>query len=105
MVPKDIHKFALSTKSKLFDWSIMSFDMKNATIAFSKTMIEVLGTYMDKFLKVFVGDLNVHNLNWEVHLKHLQNVLTRLKEINLEFNPSKCEFAKSKLVFLGHEVN
>jgi hypothetical protein len=105
MVPKDIHKFALNTKSRLFDWIVMPFNMKNATITFSKIMIEVFGAYMHKFLKVFVGDLNVHNLNWEVHLKHPQYVLTRLKEINLELNPSKCEFARFKLVFLGHEVN
>jgi hypothetical protein len=79
--------------------------MKNATNTFSITMTKVFGTYMDKFLKVFVNDLNVHSLSWEEHLKHLQNVLMRLREVNLKLNPSKCEFAKSKLAFLGHEVN
>ncbi len=68
-------------------------------------MMEVFGTYMDKFLKVFVNDLNIHSLSWEEHLKHLQYVLMKLREINLKFNPSKCEFAKFKLVFIGHEVN
>jgi hypothetical protein len=29
----------------------------------------------------------------------------RLREVNLKLNPSKCEFAKSKLPVLGHEVN
>jgi hypothetical protein len=83
----------------------MPFGMKNATNTFSITIMEVFGTYMDKFLKVFVDDLNVHNLSWEEHLKHLQYVLMRLREIILKLNPSKCEFAKSKLAFLGHEVN
>jgi hypothetical protein len=49
MVSKDIHKFALNTKSRLFDWIVMPFDMKNATMTFSKTMTEVFGAYMDKF--------------------------------------------------------
>jgi hypothetical protein len=83
----------------------MPFDMKNATSTFSKTMMEVFGTYMDKFLKVFVDDLNVHSLSLEEHLKHLQYVLMRFKEVNFKFNPNKCEFAKSKLAFLGHEVS
>jgi hypothetical protein len=83
----------------------MSKGMKNATSTFSKTMIKVFGTYMDKFLKVFVDDLNVHNLNWEEHLKHFQYIFMKLREINLKLNPSKYEFAKSMLVFLGHEVN
>jgi hypothetical protein len=54
---------------------------------------------LDKFLKVFVDDLNVHSLSWEAHLKHFQYVLMKLREINLKFNRSKCEFAKSKLGF------
>jgi hypothetical protein len=68
-------------------------------------MTEVFKAYMDKFLKVFVDDLNVHNVDWEEHLKHLQYVLMRLREVNLEFNPRKCEFAKSRLTILGHEVS
>jgi hypothetical protein len=57
---------------------------------------------MDKFLKVFVNDLNVHIMIWEEHLEHLWFVLLRLKEINLKLNPRKCEFAKVILTFLGH---
>jgi hypothetical protein len=45
----------------------MPFNMKNATSTFSITMIKVFGEYMDKFLKVFVDDLNVHNTMWEIH--------------------------------------
>jgi len=29
----------------------------------------------------------------------------KLREVNLKLNPNKCEFVKSKLVFLGHEIN
>jgi hypothetical protein len=32
-------------------------------------------------------------------------VLMGLKEVKLEFNLGKCEFAKSTLTFLGHVVN
>jgi hypothetical protein len=102
---KNVHKSILITKLGLFDWIVMTFGMKNATSTFSRTMTEVFGTYMHKFLKVFVDDLNVHNLSWEEHLKHLQYVLMKLREINFKLNPSKCEFANFKLAFLGHEVN
>jgi hypothetical protein len=60
---------------------------------------------MDKFLKVFVDDLNVHNLIWEEHVEHLQYVHLRLREVNLKLNPNKCEFAKTNLTFLGHVVS
>jgi len=39
----------------------MPFGMKNATNIFFRTMIEVFGEFLDKFLKVFVDDLNIHN--------------------------------------------
>jgi hypothetical protein len=59
----------------------------------------------DKFLKVFVDDLNIHSENWEDHLQHLGAVLSRLREVNLKLNPSKCCFAAESIVFLGHVVS
>jgi len=79
---------------------------KNATIIFFHTMMtEVFGANMDKFLRVFVDDLNVHNLTWEEHIKHLWYVFMRLKEVNLKLNPNKWEFEKTNLTFLGHVVS
>ncbi len=40
----------------------MPFGMKNATSTFSNTITEVFGIFLDKFLKVFVDDFNVHNI-------------------------------------------
>jgi len=102
MAKENICKSTLITKFRSFDWTIMPFGMKNATSTFSKTMKEVFGVYMDKFLKVFVNDLNVHIMIWEEHLEHLWFVLLRLREINLKLNPKKCEFAKVIMTFLGH---
>jgi hypothetical protein len=83
----------------------MPFGMKNATNTFSKTMPKVFGEYLEKFLKVFVDDLNICNHSWEQHLAHLRFVLLKLREINFKLNPGKCEFVKISLTFLGHEVN
>jgi hypothetical protein len=59
----------------MFEWTIMPFGMKNATNTFSKTMTKVFGEYLNKFLKVFVDDLNIHSHSWEQHLEHLCFVL------------------------------
>jgi hypothetical protein len=52
-------------KSKLFDWIIVPFGMKMPQVPFQRPWQIVFGAYMDKFLKVFVDDLNVHNMSWE----------------------------------------
>jgi hypothetical protein len=59
----------------------------------------------DKFLKIFVDDLNVHNKTWAEHLQHLDVVFFKLREVNLKLNPSKCCFAAMSITFLGHVVS
>jgi hypothetical protein len=105
MALEDMGKTALVTKSGLFEWTVMPFGLKNATSTFTQTMTEVFKGFGDSFLKIFVDDLNVHSEEWQDHLQHLGVVLSRLREVNLKLNPSKCYFATGSVVFLGHVVN
>jgi hypothetical protein len=105
MAPEDMGKTALITKSGLYDWTIMPFGLKNATSTFTRTMTEVFKELGNSFLKIFVDDLNVHSEKWQDHLQHLGAVLSRLREVNLKLNPSKCCFAAGSIVFLGHVVS
>jgi hypothetical protein len=68
-------------------------------------MAEVFKDLGSRFLKVFVDDLNVHSKDWGEHLRHLDRVLCRLREVNLKLNPSKCCFATKTIIFLGHMVS
>jgi len=99
MAPKDMKKIALITKTRLYDWTIMPFGLKNATSTFTRTMSEVFKDLGSKFLKVFVDDLNVHSESWGEHLQHLDAVLCKLREVNLKLNPSKCCFAVKTITF------
>jgi len=105
MALEDMKKTALVTKTGLYDWIVMPFGLKNATSTFTRTMSLIFKELGDKFLKVFVDDLNVHSENWEDHLQHLEAVLSKLREVNLKPNPSKCCFTAETIVFLGHVVN
>jgi hypothetical protein len=105
MAPEDMGKTALITKSGLFEWTVMPFGLKNATSTFAQTMSKVFRDMGNSFLKIFVDDLNIHNVEWRDHLQHLEAVLSRLKEVNLKLNPSKCCFAVASVVFLGHIVS
>jgi hypothetical protein len=105
MAPKDMKKTALITKTRLYDWTVMPFGLKNATSTFTRTMAEVFKDLGSAFLKVVVDDLNVHNETWGEHIQHLDAVLCKLREVNLKLNPSKCCFAAKTITFLGHMVN
>jgi hypothetical protein len=68
MAFEDVKKTALVTKTGLYDWMVMPFGLKNVTSTFTRTMSSVFKEMGDKFLKVFVDDLNIHSENWEDHL-------------------------------------
>jgi hypothetical protein len=60
---------------------------------------------MDKFLKLFVDDLNIHSMSWEKHLEHFLLMLMKLKEVNLKLNFNIFEFAKTSIGLLGRVVS
>jgi Mg2+ and Co2+ transporter CorA len=68
-------------------------------------MSEVFKDLGSTFLKVFVDDLNVHIETWNDHIRHLDAILSKLREVNLKLNPSKCSFIAKTITFLGHVVN
>ncbi len=80
MAPEDVKKTALITKTRLYDWIVMPFGLKNAASTFTRTMSKVFKELGSKFLKVFVDDLNVHSCSWDEHLQHLDMVLCKLRE-------------------------
>jgi len=83
----------------------MPFSLKNVTNTFTKTMLEVFKDLGDKFVKVFVDDLNIHNKSWEEHLQHLGAMFFKLREVNLNLDPNKCCFATKSITFMGHVVS
>jgi hypothetical protein len=66
------------------------------------TIFKELG---DKFLKIFVDNLNIHSENWEEHLQHLDAIFFKLREVKLKLNPRKCCFVTKSITFLGHVVS
>jgi len=54
-------------------------------------------------VQVYMDDIIVFGKNEEVHRSRLMNFLHRLLKNNVKLNKDKCEWAVSKLIFIGHE--
>ncbi|GFY18948.1 retrovirus-related Pol polyprotein from transposon 17.6 [Trichonephila clavipes] len=80
----------------------MSFG-QNAPYYFSKMMNEILSG-CEKYVTPYLDDIAIFSEAWEEHLKHLQEILERLKKVNLTIKPSKCKFAQLEVQYLGHIV-
>ena len=73
----------------------------NAPISFQTVMTHILRGLNFKSCLVYVDDILVFSSSFEEHLKHLDQVFSRLRSANLKLNPSKCDFVKEEIRYLG----
>jgi hypothetical protein len=103
--PSDIPKTTFITKYGLYEFTIMSFGLTNASAFFMNLMNSVFMDYLDKFMVVFIDDILIYSQSEEEHVDHLKMVLQRLREHQLYAKLSKCEFWIDQVMFLGHIIN
>ena len=54
------------------------------------------------FTLAYLDDVIIFSTSAEHYLKHIQIVLTKLKQAKLRLKKSKCLFVKQELHYLGH---
>ncbi|GFV88298.1 retrovirus-related Pol polyprotein from transposon 17.6 [Trichonephila clavipes] len=94
---------AFATSFSVYRPLRMPFGLKNASYYFSKMMCEILSG-CEKYATPYLDDIAIFSETWEEHLKHLKEILERLKKANLTIKPSKCKFAQREVQYLGHVV-
>ena len=95
-------KAAFVTHSGVYEWTRMPFGLRNSSITFSRVIGQVLQGLNWKNVLAYIDDILVFSKNFEDHLKHLEQVFSRLKKANLKLKPSKCQFGLSEVQYLGH---
>lgn len=99
---EDICKTAITTPFGLFEFTQMTFGLRNA----AQTMQRLINTTLAglDFVFGYIDDLLIASATMEEHLKHIETTLRRLNENNLTINLDKCEFGKNAITFLGHHI-
>ena len=83
----------------------MPFSLTNAPATFQCLMESCLGELHLKWCIIYLDDIIVFSDNPKDHLKRLRGVFAKLAKAGLKLKPSKCEFFKSKITYLGHIVS
>ena len=64
-----------------------------------------LGEMHLKWCIIYLDDIIVFSKTPEEHVQRLRGVFKKLSAAGLKLKPSKCEFFKSEITYLGHIVS
>ena len=59
---------------------------------------------MPEFCAAYVDDILIYSDGWDEHLGHVNLVLAALEKVGLTAKRTKCEWGKSTLEYIGHQI-
>ena len=63
-------------------------------------MNDLLFDFLNKFCQMYMNDILIYNKTRKKHREHFEQMFIKLKKIELQMNIIKCEFFKTKIIFL-----
>uniref|UniRef100_A0A0G4F825 Reverse transcriptase domain-containing protein n=1 Tax=Chromera velia CCMP2878 TaxID=1169474 RepID=A0A0G4F825_9ALVE len=102
---RDEEKTAFVTRYGSFEWLVMPFDLCNAPSISMRLITDVLRPLLNKCVVMFINDVLVFSRTPEEHIKHINQVLSLLREHQLYVKVSKCAWLRTEAKFLGLVVD
>ena len=93
----------MCTPFGLYEFTLMTFGLRNAAQTFQRHLNNVLSDL--KFCFTYIDDILVFSTSEEEHLEHLRIVFGRLKSHAIRVNASKCVFGVAEVEYLGHLIS
>ena len=82
----------------------MPFRLFNDIENFMIVMNDVFRPFINDFVIVYIYDILLFSHTWEEHISHVRKVLEVIRREKLYVKMSKCEFAKTYFMYLGHII-
>lgn len=75
-----------------FEWTAMSFGLKNARTKYQRTTNYVFHDVIGKSMEIYIDDVVVKSRERQLHLTHLREAFERMRKFKFKMNPLKCAF-------------
>ena len=98
-------KMAFTLPANLGKWEFLRcpFGLAQAPAYFQRLINEVLAPF--DFAFGYLDDILIYSPDVATHLKHLEQIFERLREVDLKLKMEKCSFLKKHIQYLGHIVS
>lgn len=101
----DKEKLAFTTTFGTYQWNVMPFGFTNAPAIFQRAIQETLDGELFIRCLVYIDDICIYSKTFEDHLNDIQIVFSKLIKFNWKLKLKKCQFAQTKIQYLGHIIS
>lgn len=101
----DEEKTAFRCQFGHFEYTVMPFGLCNAPAVFQAMMIDIFRDIIDRYVVIYLDDIMVFSPDFQAHVQHVREVLSRLQSHQLYVKLSKCQFHVPSVEFLGFVVS
>ncbi|KAJ3651676.1 hypothetical protein Zmor_017700 [Zophobas morio] len=104
--PEDREITGFSTPYGHYEFKRMAMGLRNAPSTWQRLMYNVFNGLVGTECLVYLDDVIVFSSNnIQEHIERLRNVFIRMRESNLKFKPTKCNFLLKEAKYLGHIIS
>lgn len=93
---------SFSTEKGAFRWKVLPFGLNVSPNSFSRMMQMAFAGLPPQHAFIYIDDVVVIGRTEKHHLSNLRDVFRIFRKCNLKINPTKCQFFRKEVTFLGH---
>lgn len=102
---KDRYKTAFVTQTGHYNWKCLPFGLKTSPAIFQRILRNALKRNgLDDFSVNYIDDILVFSKTFDEHMDHLRKLLQAIHDEGFRLSLNKCNFAKSRVKYLGHII-
>lgn len=101
----DIEKTTFTTPWGTFMYARIPFGLTKVGATFQRAMDVAIVGQVDKFMVIYLDDINVFSKSDQKHLKHLMKVFDTCRKFRISLNPKKSLFSIKEGKLLGHIIS
>ena len=64
-------------------------------------MNKILARFLWLYVLIYIDDIVVYSMTFEDHLKHLDQILSAIAQVNITLSLPKCHIRYQSLILLG----